>query len=269
MTVWTPPGPLTQPVPRRAKMKASVLVLFAPFLTVFAIVLVPLLLSAAKSSNDVRDLKAHGVETKAKIDGLYTREPRSGTTYYAVYHFPDPARPNDAKSYISGEDRIERSLYESLKPNDSIEILYDTRDPEHSAVEGELERKTTFDFSLQDIAIRLGIPAAVFLGVGAFGLMKFFREKRLLQMGTPACATIVKEVEVQGRNGRTARVTYAFKDSSGQIVQGTRTAIPTDETKREKSRAYRASLLDSPTVLYDPNDSSKNMLYPGALARLV
>jgi len=268
MTVWTPPGPLTQPAPRRVKMKASMLAYVAPFFVIAGVTVLPALLNAERETNDAKDLREHGVEAKATIDGLYTHRQRSRISYHAVYHFADPAHPGDAKYYISGDDRIEQSLYDTLKANSSVGILYDSRDPEHSAIEAELDRQPALEFQVNDIAFRLGLPALIFVGLAVYGFMKFLAEKRLLQRGQPVSATIIGETEVQGRNGRTARVAYSFKDAGGQTIQGKRGGIPTSDAKSEKSIAARACLLDNPTVLYDPGNSAKNMLYPGVFATL-
>jgi len=64
-------------------------------------------------------------------------------------------------------------------------------------------------------------------------------------------------------DGDTTEIAYQFTDQAGQIVRGVRRKFPPKHDERSRSVAMRAKMLDHPTVLYDPADSRKNLLYPG------
>ena len=95
-----------------------------------------------------------------------------------------------------------------------------------------------------------------------FLLYQYRRQKRLLEWGEVAAATIVSDSEYNaGRAGRKSAVTYTFADDTGRVVQGKRMGLPVKNSRRG---AMYVEMFGDPTVIYDPDDSAKNMLYPFA-----
>lgn len=91
----------------------------------------------------------------------------------------------------------------------------------------------------------------------AYMLWIYFKERKLLMWGHAAAATIAD------RSSSIAnRATYQFMDACGKTVEGVAYLPSKTQLKRDKVRKYLAKITDIPTALYDPRDSSKNMLYP-------
>lgn len=95
------------------------------------------------------------------------------------------------------------------------------------------------------------IPTCI---VVAMFLRIYYREKHLIRWGSVAAATILDET-----NGprSSLRIHYCFNDANDRTVKGVR---KTDN--RPQFQRSRARLLDNPTVLYDPQNTTRNMLYP-------
>ena len=111
------------------------------------------------------------------------------------------------------------------------------------------------------IFIPLGFPASV---IPFYSL--YSNERGLLRRGTAAAAEILSEVGVPITDGYTTEITYQFTDQTGQIVRGIRRGFPSKYAEGSKSVTMRAKLLGGPTVLFDPANSQKNMIYPGVMA---
>ena len=91
---------------------------------------------------------------------------------------------------------------------------------------------------------------------------KYKYEKYILQYGEIAFASIAREYEYDSRTGMLSEVTYSFMDRSGNVVAGSRKGVPAPYSQRDELNEIRAQILSNPTALYDPKDSSKNILYP-------
>jgi hypothetical protein len=94
-------------------------------------------------------------------------------------------------------------------------------------------------------------------------LPSYLKEKKLLQFGKVAAATIVGEKdEWISKYGPSFTVTYSFTDEYGHAVTGVQKGLPAKNDKRAIVVADRARIFDNPTALYDPLDSGRSVLYP-------
>ena len=160
-----------------------------------------------------------------------------------------------------------------MRPGDPLPVLYDPRDPDRSLPNLRDEVRTT---SLAGIlATPLFLAFLTALLVVKFTPVRIFRrirrERQLLASGTAAQATILdEEADWDSATGKAcARVRYRFTDASGTTMQGTRTSLPLVNSAREDERLCRARVLDNPTVLYAPRDSTRCTLYPPLYAKIV
>ena len=81
--------------------------------------------------------------------------------------------------------------------------------------------------------------------------------------GRIADAKIIEERDYVVRHGRRLAVTYEFADSQGNIVRGSQKSLPTRDDTRESWRDLVRKVMLYPAVLFDPNDSARNLLYIG------
>jgi hypothetical protein len=99
-------------------------------------------------------------------------------------------------------------------------------------------------------------------------LLAYTRERYLLRWGGVAPARMKAENQTQRRGMSSTKylaVAYSFTDKDGNIIE-TQTSIRADN--RPASIEVRNRILDKPTVLYDPKDSSRNILYPPSTVEL-
>ncbi len=98
----------------------------------------------------------------------------------------------------------------------------------------------------------------------------YYKEKKLLKFGYATAANIISEIEYDDINSRkfmqATSIAYSFADIEGNLIAGKRDRLPRRRTTNEESLNLLAKITNNPTVLYDPKDSSKNMLYPGYYA---
>jgi hypothetical protein len=81
--------------------------------------------------------------------------------------------------------------------------------------------------------------------------------------------TVVDEEEYNGsRARRCSRIVYRFTDNHGQVTQGKRALLPTQDKQDSRSREIRSRIFDHTTVFFDPRDSAKSLVYPPAWVRL-
>ena len=114
----------------------------------------------------------------------------------------------------------------------------------------------------------LGWLYAAIVSLYMFSLLsRYLRERKLVKWGRAVHDTILSEEEhFVGRGIRTTHLTYQFRTDDGMIVEGVCKGLPSKkEMENEKSHALLTQITDNPTVLYDPNRSSKNMMCPPSL----
>ncbi|MCB8873666.1 hypothetical protein [Acidisoma silvae] len=93
--------------------------------------------------------------------------------------------------------------------------------------------------------------------------LRYRKEVRLMKWGTLAPAKIIEENEISSRYGKSLRLVYQFRDRDGGLEENTCSGLPVMSTF---SPGYIDPLMltirANPLVLYDPGDSSRNLLYP-------
>lgn len=241
-------------------------------LLVFALFGLPLLAIFAASWSHLRDfhaLKDHGVEVTGQVERLYSTSRRhGGSDGHVVYRYSRSTKSGVGSSTTSVDGFASPAIYRSLSEGQPAPVRYDPRNPDRVMLSAELYSQSVEEnpFRTQPALLLLVIIPAGIIAV-TYGL--YLKEKRLLSRGISAAAQIIGEHETQKRGVRYSTVRYSFADAKGGTVQGSGGSVPTEDDSRPRFNSYRDSLLKNPTVLYDPNDSSKNMLYPGAFARLV
>jgi hypothetical protein len=102
------------------------------------------------------------------------------------------------------------------------------------------------------------MPCAMLLCIGWLllsQLLKYRRQRRLVRWGRVTQATVTDKREIHTTKRTMTRLTYRFVDSTGRTVEG--------HWRGESVR--RLGALESPLVLFDADNSSRNTLYPPAL----
>jgi hypothetical protein len=163
--------------------------------------------------------------------------------------------------------------YTKLRIGDSIPIVYDPLSPSRSDLNFEDKIHTTDPFA--NIFPLDIFPLGLFIIIWIILMFIFFpiyyKQKNLVKRGRVAAATIIDEKEVRSQFGVAATLTYRFTDTDGKIVQGIRQRLPSKTARRSGYRLTRfwddriavwAAARNNPTVVYDPRNSTKNMLYP-------
>jgi hypothetical protein len=105
------------------------------------------------------------------------------------------------------------------------------------------------------------IPPAVFIGIGSVGtaiLIGLRREMWILSVGRPAIGRVLSSKKIKRGKHNVLRVNYEFVMLSGAKRIG--------RFDVEKDPPKEASEL---IVLYDPENPSRQIRYPGSLARCV
>lgn len=206
-------------------------------------------------------LKERGVQAAGTVMKLYVSNGAKGRTDYNVTY----AYPLVPKPAYTATDQLDAQNFNQLHIGDAVPIAYDRTYPPRSLLnfndivfERDNVHQAMIAFAIFPIALFSTLVAVLFF------VRSYLKEKRLLQRGKAAVATIVSDTEYNaGKAGRKAAVTYTFTDKSGRVVKGERKGLP---VKSRRKDAMYSAMFENPTVLYDPADSSKNMLYPFAFA---
>ena len=261
MAGWTVPAELDQPLPRPVKRRSAF-----TFLVISQTVALFLFVAVfggmfGTSFYKMQVLKEHGVQGVGAVTNLYTSSGGKGRTDYNVTY----VYPIDPKPSYTATDQLDVRNFNQLHVGDVVPIAYDPAYPPRSLL--NFDNIVFARDNLQALKLPLMILPLALLGTLAIVLIfirDYRKQKRLLQWGKAAVATIVSDTEYNaGKAGRKAAVSYTFTDESGQIVQGKRSGLP---VKKRRQDAMYKEMFEDPTVLYDPEDSSKNMLYPLAFA---
>jgi hypothetical protein len=256
---WTIPAELDQAVPRIVSRRSVFTVVVISQAVGFFIFAALIGGTAGTSFYKMQVLKEHGVSVAGTVTNLYTSNGGKGRTNYNVAY----SYPLVPKSAYTASDQLDVQHFNQLHVGDAVPIAFDPAYPARSLL--------NFDNIVfaRDNVHALMLPAALVsvmllgtLVVVLVFIRSYQRQKRLLQWGRFAAATIVSDTEYNaGKAGRKSAVVYTFTDESGCHVQGKRSGLP---TKKSRAGDIYQEMFADPTVLYDPQDSSKNMLYPFA-----
>jgi hypothetical protein len=212
-------------------------------------------------------LKARGVDTVGVIDSLTPQYTKSGSVYYkASFHY---ALDQQSQTVYTGNTKIYQN--QRMQPGMTVPVVYDPQHPATADINFSDHIHTRDPYATLRLALYPlgGIMLVLGLLTPGIFIYNYRREKSLLSEGIVAIATLTGETEYNaGKAGRLAKISFQFTDSSGQIIDGVRDGLPTAENavKYKRNQIMRDAILNNPLAVYDPRDSSKNMLYPGSYA---
>jgi hypothetical protein len=257
---WMPPPPLSPETPRRveANPKAGIY----GFSLVYGVLFV-FLITDLDHFRTIRSLQESGLQVTGHVVGKYMTKPGRHPPYHVVYEYVPRTSSNGAQGVLTAENAVSGEDYQRLRIGQGVPVVYDTTDPKSVALnfKGEVYQEDPLDIAKGDMAF-MAIYAPIYLVALIFLLRAYFREKRLLRFGIAAPAEITEEIESGMNENSRSRLIYRFEDGSGNWVEGIKNAVPGKYDGRPASVSYRMCLLDNPTVLYDPRDSARNLLYP-------
>jgi hypothetical protein len=257
----TVPAELAQPLPRIVKRRSAFTFLILSQTAGFLIFVALMGGTFGMSFYKMQVLKERGVQAAGTVTNLSTSNAGKGRTNYNVTY----AYPLVPKPAYTATDQLDVQNFDQLRVGDAVPIAYDPTYPPRSLLTfnnivfaRDNVRSLTVPFAILPISLLCTLVVTLIF------TRTYLKEKRLLQWGKAAVATIISDTEYNaGRAGRKAAVAYTFVDETGSVVQGERKGLPRKD--RRQDAAYK-EMFENPTVLYDPSDSSKNMLYPFAFA---
>ena len=123
-----------------------------------------------------------------------------------------------------------------------------------------LQRQRIIGDARLNMGILFGLFGMLVPALAAFIFLKLYRkERRLLEHGRVARATILTKTKQQERSGPAWMITYRFTAPDGESASGRRGSIPFEGPE---------IVLDHPLVFYDPQKPQVNELYPMRTVRL-
>ena len=222
------------------------------------------------SCNSVVHFKAAGVSTVAVITSTKALPaPRGGGYIYSAgYIFVPQTNTSLSRSYV-GYSSLSASAFSTLAVGGTVLVTYDPHSPSYSKMNTELDVRWADPYSSFFLLMEVIVPVLGFLTAATLlrGRKHYLLERSLVRWGSVASAVITAERKVSGGKVHRTRVTYEFRDQDGNLVIGQRSDLP---SKKEREAGYNpayAAVMDNPTVLYNPYDSSRNLLYPPGLVR--
>jgi hypothetical protein len=274
---WKAPRELTLSVPRVVGASKYFKLTFTIWTSVFAFMAALMIIIGGGISyieyHKLEILKERGIKIEGVVVDLFRR--RGG--YEIAYRF-SPSGISEAQSSGLSSDYCQRGICQNTSPIDEndykklaigakVPVIYS---PEIS-YEGYLYFRDGFQVNpsggLIPLAIMLCIIVALYAALmGFIQLLPYYRDKHLIKWGRATEATIT---ETQGVNG-SIKAVYQFMDADGYILEGVQYVYPSSLQSRywwwPPSYLPAGDNLDNPTVVYDPRNSAKNLLYPSCWA---
>jgi hypothetical protein len=261
MAGWAAPAELDQPLPRIVKRRSVFTFLVLSQIGGFLIFVALMGGTFGMSFYKMQVLKERGVQAAGTVTNLSTSNAGKGQTNYNVtYTYPLVPKP-----IYTATDQLDAQNFNQLHVGDAVPIAYDPTYPPRSLLNFNdivFARDNVHSLTVPFMVVPLSLLCTLI--VTLIFTRTYLKEKRLLQWGKTAVATIVSDTEYNaGRAGRKAAVAYTFVDETGSVVRSERKGLPRKD--RRQDAVYKV-MFENPTVLFDPSDSSKNMLYPLAFA---
>lgn len=239
------PADLQQSRPRRVRYSAAgrAQVVLIALLLAGAPTAAVLMSRAALVQRDVaRELVMNGVVTSATVTQL-KRESKDSNRASVYYAFDAAGR-----SY-SDRAKVPMTQWRELHVGDSVPVRYLADAPAHNIPDGLTPR-----------VLPLWLPylvAATMLIAGIACVAVLRAQRRLLEDGRVAQATVRKLTVRRSQHGTHRSITYDFRAMSGGLITG-------KSGTSSKPPAVGSGIL----VLYDPESPSRNKPYPLSLVRL-
>ena len=253
------PAELNQPIPRRTKPKRFYVFVFIFFSTLaFGVLLFSTLVPYYSNIYPIKTLQERGSETSARIIDLYINKYyRKGwiVEYHAKYSFFANLQSN-RQGTILGDGTVSLDQYQNLMIGSAIPVVYDPQQPLLSMLNTKHKIQMIDPYRAAIITaplflLILSVPGSVFF----IQLASYRRQRWLLKWGQIASAIIIDEAD-DSTGKRYSKLTYRFSDANGETVEGTAIFAPIARNPA------RLTILQNPTVLFDPSNSRKNLLYP-------
>jgi hypothetical protein len=268
---WTMPLPLSRPPPPRSvRMSGVWLSLVILIVVVFSIPVAVLTATAFGVAHEIKALEKRGIDVAGTVVDLHAAIEGHGRSNHGplVDYTYEPKEYAGKPDHTIHTERVaSQAEYPGLRIGGAVAVVYDPLNPERSELKSRVEGYSVGKDSAvvpPALLLMFVIPAVI----TAVVLWNYFGEKRLLRWGKATRATIIGEVEYQGRRGKMARVMYTFEDDQGATLQGEKAGLATQDDERPDFVEHRLRFLRNPTAVYDPRNSARNMLYPGDAAIL-
>jgi hypothetical protein len=268
MRDWVVPAPLSQPVPRKVRMTGAT---FAALLLIPAFFSVPFIIfyfAAFVPAQQEKMLETQGVDIFGRVVGL--PDPGgAGRGYHGprvefIYAPKELAGTPDR--IVHGWNAVSEEEYETLRVGVVVPLVYDPARPEHALLKSIVEaRRLRKGPRWEPLVVFLTALMAIIMTPILILPWMFFRQKRLLQWGKAARATIIGRSESTYKGNSTSSVTYSFQDDRGASWTGQTTI----SLGRPDDPRPSPDLIEVPTAVYDPRNGARNMLYPGSAWTLV
>jgi len=262
---WAPPLELDQPVPRRCKPRGSWWI----FLTIAAIFAFILLFCAGVLYLDTYKseiLKARGISVNGTVVGLHTRLDRHlNTRCYVTYRIRSSGSAATSSRTVDNTELVSSAHYQMLRIGSKVPVVFDPDDITRSALNfGDVIHQTDHWQAMRGTLALISVLTGAIITICMIPICRAYcRERCLVRWGYAVPATIVGQYQHNMSGvGRTALV-YRFMDAKGTMIDGARENLPGEnEWERDSAREYLARFLENPTVLVDPRNSNRNLLYP-------
>jgi hypothetical protein len=267
---WVKPAALAQPTPREVVMDES----FKRQNQFFVLTMLPFLLFAAFVAfgpyYKTTRLQNHGISTVGTVSAVHvTLNPKTkGPAWSIEFTFgAEQADGSDHMTVVHESDCPQE--FGSLVVGQPIPVIYDPGTPENAEINiGDRVHKEKGWLLLVIMPLPFILTFIIIFSVIGPG---YFKQKELLKNGQAVEAVILDEEEVSSGRSRCTVVTFQFTDEQGKRVEGRQKGLPTraERDAREGFRKYYERIMTNPTVVFDPKDSSRNMLYLTGLCVLV
>jgi len=267
---WSQPSLLTREPPRKVAMTGLWVGMMWLISILFGLPVIVFAAAILGEEHELKTLETRGVDisgTVVRLQPAVTGRGRGDHVPLVGYSYEPKELAGKPDRVIHGERGAAPSEYRTLRPGGMIPLVYDPKHPEQAELKSRVEAhrlgKETPAFP-RGLLLFAVIPA----GILSYMFWNHLQEKRLLRWGKAARATIIGEVGYQAR-GKWSRIIFTFQDESGNTVRGEKAGLARGDDPRPDFVQHRQSFLANPTVVYDPRNSARNMLYPGSAAKLV
>lgn len=266
MRDWVIPAPLSQPVPREVKMTGRTLTAILVFgFILCALIVMSVLLG--RPDRTLTMLEARGVEISGTVTALqYFPGTRRGSAASIDYIYQPKELAGRPDRIVHVNSPISMESYRTLRVGGTVPLIYDPLNPRRAELKSVAEYHRNYKGPPWWVVVLLilTIPIGCIVGILAYLLWAYIREKNLLRSGKTARATILQQYEETYRGNSTSKVTYTFQDDRGATWMG----LATISLGGADDPRPNPDLIEVPTAVYDPRNSANNMLYPGSAAEL-
>jgi hypothetical protein len=243
---WEPPMELQRSTPREVELTGGGKAAAVSALLLVIAVFVGTVLLVQKSARDAaqwESWKAETASTQGEVTRLRKTASGDDTRYWADYQY------KAGEQSLAGTAHVRRERWRTLKPGDAIQVFYRRSEPETSWLSGA-----------EPTGMPMWVPIvfvpSVLLPIVLI-VWQLRRQRRLLEEGRAALATVTKVRKSNTQHGKRYRVEYEFNAGEGS-------------TRRGKWEAGRMPFETGQefTVIYLPDEEKWSARYPLSLVRV-